>query len=518
MIFRQPTNQLVEAVQALIADSSTVDVRVRCKDHQPSDGLGAHRLILAAASPDFLKDLLLNANLEDELICLHLPDYQSWEMGPIMSLIYYGEVWINEAFALDCQKILQDLKIAVELEAEQEQKKVKVKSELPLEVKVEKHHIKLEPSESDNENLNESVLTTPESEVNDVPAKASVSCSECTYKTSSLSSLQAHRVVHARRTSRLLQNKTCPACQQVLESPKAARDHAIQFHSEMIDDEIHCIMDENCTWSCDLGTDTCSHDFLQHLKEKHKCIEQDSFNVSDDKEEPLLKCDFPHCGYETRKGFNLTQHFRSHNNEKRHACPICNKQFLASSHLRNHIKSLHTKERNFQCPKCPRAFVTAWQVKCHVKSNHDTKTYSCKKCSKIFKTPQSYAGHVKSAHQQKTLPKDKFHRICEICGQSLVQGHQCDQITEKDKKVTCHICQKTMESKSLRAHIQYHRKMEVTKNVCQFCNRSFTTETSLKRHILIHQNLKPFTCSVCEKGFRQKSTLEAHLKTHNRKQ
>ena len=137
MKFRQPTNQLVEAVQSLIADSSTVDVRVRCKDHQPSDGLGAHRLILAAASPDFLKELLLNANVEDELICLHLPDYQSWEMGPIMSLIYYGEVWITEAFALDCQKILQDLKIAVELETGpeelQEQKRipVKIKSEIP---------------------------------------------------------------------------------------------------------------------------------------------------------------------------------------------------------------------------------------------------------------------------------------------------------------------------------------------------------------------------------------------------
>ena len=137
MKFCQPTNQLVEAVQSLIADSSTVDVRVRCKDHQPSDGLGAHRLILAAASPDFLKELLLNANVEDELICLHLPDYQSWEMGPIMSLIYYGEVWITEAFALDCQKILQDLKIAVELETGpeelQEQKRipVKIKSEIP---------------------------------------------------------------------------------------------------------------------------------------------------------------------------------------------------------------------------------------------------------------------------------------------------------------------------------------------------------------------------------------------------
>ena len=30
----------------------------RCRDHQPSDGLGAHKLVLAAASPDFLKLIL----------------------------------------------------------------------------------------------------------------------------------------------------------------------------------------------------------------------------------------------------------------------------------------------------------------------------------------------------------------------------------------------------------------------------------------------------------------------------
>ena len=44
--------------QSLLADESSVDVRVRCKDHQPLDGLGAHKLVLAAASPDFLKTAL----------------------------------------------------------------------------------------------------------------------------------------------------------------------------------------------------------------------------------------------------------------------------------------------------------------------------------------------------------------------------------------------------------------------------------------------------------------------------
>ena len=52
--------------QSLLTDGSSVDVRVRCKDHQALDGLGAHRLILAAASPDFLKSILSGKNITYE--------------------------------------------------------------------------------------------------------------------------------------------------------------------------------------------------------------------------------------------------------------------------------------------------------------------------------------------------------------------------------------------------------------------------------------------------------------------
>ena len=44
--------------QNLLTDEGSVDVRIRCKDHQPLDGLGAHQLVLAAASPDFLRKVL----------------------------------------------------------------------------------------------------------------------------------------------------------------------------------------------------------------------------------------------------------------------------------------------------------------------------------------------------------------------------------------------------------------------------------------------------------------------------
>ena len=138
----QSSSRLVEAIQALIADHASVDVRVRCKDHQPSDGLGAHRLILAAASPNYLKHLMLSVANEDDLICLHLPDYTSGEIGPIMSLLYYGETWISESYAQIGQKILDELKIAVQIESN---------ADLPITLNHQRLRIKKEPVEESTE-------------------------------------------------------------------------------------------------------------------------------------------------------------------------------------------------------------------------------------------------------------------------------------------------------------------------------------------------------------------------------
>ena len=82
-----------------------------------------------------------------------------------------------------------------------------------------------------------------------------VECPEpgCAYSTSSLSSLQSHRLIHGRKNARLKQSRTCPACRISLETPKAIRDHVLECHSEVIDKIVHCILDEQCSWQNDLG-------------------------------------------------------------------------------------------------------------------------------------------------------------------------------------------------------------------------------------------------------------------------
>ena len=423
-----------------------------------------------------------------------------------MSLLYYGETWITEAHAQVCQDILRDLKIAVQYQ---------IKSE-PIEMKLKTENIKTEPPDSDDNNATEeSVTVTPANEAQENVAAPEVCCNEsgCSFKTSSLSSLQSHRLIHARRHQKLKTNRTCPACNFVSESPKFNREHCLEAHSETLEDQIHCIMDEKCTWSLPIFKDSLKVDFLTHLSLEHVCEDVYKMGSSD----PALRCDFPGCHYVTEKGFNMTQHIRFHNDERRHVCPVCSKAFRSSSHLRDHVKAVHTKERTFQCPKCPRAFATSWQAKSHIRTNHAQKSlYMCRKCPKAFQTPQALAGHVKSSHSKKEIARECKSKICEKCGQILLKNHCCatDAGQENDPDVDCSICQKKMSSKSLRAHLQYHRKQEVSNYLCQFCNKSFTTETSLKRHILIHQNAKPHSCAVCEKSFRQKSALKTHERIH----
>lgn len=377
-----------------------------------------------------------------------------------------------------------------------------------------KKDIKVEPVDEEQE----SVISTPINELVNEDIQAVVSCREpsCSYKTSSLSSMQSHRLIHARRHQRLQHRRTCPACHQTFQSPKATREHALQAHSETLDDDdcVHCILDyDKCTWTSSVTNDNLSLAFFKHLTDEH---------VVEEKEEEapkMLVCDFPGCAYATPKGYNMTQHIRCHNEERRHPCPVCpdSKAFLSSSHLRDHIKAVHTKERTFQCPKCPRAFATSWQAQSHIKTNHGQKSlYKCSQCSKNYKTPQALAGHVKSSHKRKQgLPASKSKALCDKCGEKLMKNHTCQSADYQLKLTKCTICQKEMANKALKAHLQYHRKKQVSQYLCQFCNKNFTTETSLKRHILIHENAKPFSCNLCEKSFRQKSSLVAHQRIHN---
>ena len=266
-----------------------------------------------------------------------------------------------------------------------------------------------------------------------------------------------------------------------------------------------------------------------------------------------LFCDFPGCTYNTPSSSNLTQHLRVHNDEKIFECVTCARMFRSSSNLKVHIKSVHTKEKMFSCDHCEKRFATKWQKQSHTKTNHIRKkeaSFDCTilGCGRTFLKYQSLAAHMKSGHKVQasnsqsdgpnnisiTNMNDKSMKkplqICESCGKTLKGGVKALQRhhrlagckVENVPELQCSICSKLVSSRSLKAHIEYHKKKEDAMNnscctgnlSCQVCQRTFTTEVSLQRHRLIHENLKPHVCSVCKKRFRQKGSLDSHFRVH----
>ena len=96
---------------------------------------------------------------------------------------------------------------------------------------------------------------------------------------------------------------------------------------------------------------------------------------------------------------------------------------------------------------------------------------------------------MRSSHSAQEQDSERL--FCDCCGkyyrsQRLLEAHQKGLDETTGKSVSCPECDKVMPKSSLRGHLQYHKSKEV-RHVCHLCQKDFTKEASLRRHVLIHQ-------------------------------
>nr|XP_008758360.2 putative transcription factor Ovo-like 1 isoform X1 [Rattus norvegicus] len=76
---------------------------------------------------------------------------------------------------------------------------------------------------------------------------------------------------------------------------------------------------------------------------------------------------------------------------------------------------------------------------------------------------------------------------------------------------TCHICQKSFTyQRMLNRHMKCHN--DVKRHLCTYCGKGFNDTFDLKRHVRTHTGVRPYKCSLCDKAFTQRCSLESHLK------
>jgi len=134
--------------------------------------------------------------------------------------------------------------------------------------------------------------------------------------------------------------------------------------------------------------------------------------------------------------------------------------------------------------------------------------FRCDECGKRFPTKKDLGRHRRTVHRKCT--KDHRPWKCDLCDvfftlESALLLHR-ESVHLHPKKHVCNICDKSFKSaSSLRGHVRRHQGNGDYK--CEVCEKEFFTYSELRTHKVKHQTARDFICGVCGKAFKEKKAL-----------
>lgn len=175
------------------------------------------------------------------------------------------------------------------------------------------------------------------------------------------------------------------------------------------------------------------------------------------------------------------QHDMTHRDFKPFQCPVCNKGFRLSVHLKRH--QVTHKNQNKSPMLDPRHGVSESEFRSHF--NPDTRTTS------------------PDPSDVKALGLDI--RVKPEIWNQLTSDEKVLPLQEEDSP--------TLFDNPLLA-VQSTNGVERKSHQCLTCLKCFPSPSKLNRHMLSHTGQRPFSCQMCDKSFRQQTHLRVHSRTH----
>ncbi|KAG5289508.1 transcription factor tfiiia [Histoplasma ohiense] len=261
-------------------------------------------------------------------------------------------------------------------------------------------------------------------------------------------------------------------------------------------------------------------------------------------------CPYDGCLKAFNRPARLTEHLRSHTNERIFNCTYegCEKTFLRASHLNHHVKSAHTTIRDYVCDRegCGKTFVTGSRLRRHLAAHEGRDKYRCTEyppCNETFRKHSTLQKHILTAHlNKKPFPCPHLDPVTgQPCTQAFdTAGHlrshegrlhggarfactECaSNATDEQNSTTTNGVTNPHPNAVFQTYalLQAHMK-SVHPPTCPECDMTCSSNRDLRRHLEITHGTVPleerkiYPCHYpnCGRNFTKRGNLNVHIKT-----
>ena len=520
-------DQLALGLQELLCEGRFVDVRICCSDHSPSDGLGAHRAVLAAASPSLLAPSLQAEESEEEMVCLQLPDFSSACVASVLSILYYGETWLQPGAGLaTVNSLLASLGVGLEVVASQQgkihlrprnpphpaphssgrQKQIKAEPGEAAPLLLSPCRIKQEAQERSAPSLLPSKLEAgaadrlgSSSSFPLVQSGSLLKCptQHCNFCALSVPEIQSHIAECSapgptpNSPTQYVEVKPQPLAAVKREQQAAVKLEPVDPLERKTDFKAESLEPESGEAEYGKENDPGElEDDVEDEEEEIVSIQDDSCSEKGEGKE-MVHCEEENCVYATTSISSFKAHMIMHQRKE----------------------VLRSVKRT--CPVCKLTFKTLIKLKAHITEQHGVRVggrLRCKldQCGTTFTDPAAFYDHVLFSHFGV-----EYKLKCDQCEfrTTVTSKLKIHLMTHADERPSqCGQCSKSFRSNSkLAEHVNtVHNKQQ--RHVCTECSSAFCSAALLSKHKAARHSSRPRPCSQCDKTFSSQQGLRAHTR------
>ena len=216
------------------------------------------------------------------------------------------------------------------------------------------------------------------------------------------------------------------------------------------------------------------------------------------------------CVLTFRQNSQLKRHMERHHMVtaavKEYTCDECGKEFVQNHTLQKHLLLAHSGGRRFQCEKCDMGFSDEASLSKHERAHEEG--LQCSECGKWFTHKRSLGRHMMMHNTQKVFSVNDAEKMYRTTAEKkpdriMFKCDECDRAFSTENQLTRHVTAKHSGEKPY---------------VCDLCggDKAFRTSSKLKCHVRqVHSEARPFKCGTCGSAYKQKNELNRHMKSHS---